>query len=85
MKAVPENESDEEPTQSTQRRQRVPSEDEEDIEDREEDGGDEEMDVDEDADNQDQLVKKFVRYALACEYQRIPIRRNGISEKGGRL
>lgn len=30
----------------------------------------------------DQLVKKFVRYALACEYQRIPIRKAAVSEKG---
>ncbi|KAI1417142.1 MAGE-domain-containing protein [Hypoxylon sp. FL1857] len=30
---------------------------------------------------EDQLVKKLVRYALACEYARIPIRRDGIREK----
>jgi len=30
----------------------------------------------------DQAVKKLVRYALACEYQRITIKRTGISEKG---
>jgi hypothetical protein len=30
----------------------------------------------------DQSVKKLVRYALACEYQRITIKRTGISEKG---
>jgi hypothetical protein len=29
-----------------------------------------------------QLVKKLVRYALACEYSRTPIRRDGIREKG---
>lgn len=41
------------------------------------------MDVDGDeADSQDQLVKKLVRYALACEYQRIPIKRANITEKG---
>lgn len=28
-----------------------------------------------------QMVKKLVRYALACEYARIPIRRDGIREK----
>jgi hypothetical protein len=42
-------------------------------------------DADADADampnTQDQLVKKLVRYALACEYQRLPIRRAGITEK----
>jgi hypothetical protein len=32
--------------------------------------------------SQDQVVKKMVRYALACEYQRIPIKRTGIAEKG---
>lgn len=30
----------------------------------------------------DQLVKKLVRYALACEYARLPIRRDGIRDKG---
>lgn len=40
------------------------------------------MDVDGRPDAQDQTVKKMVRYALACEYQRMPIRRSGISEKG---
>lgn len=29
-----------------------------------------------------QLVKKLVRYALACEYSRTPIRRDGIKDKG---
>jgi hypothetical protein len=29
-----------------------------------------------------QLVKKLVRYALACEYSRTPIRRDGIRDKG---
>ncbi|KAK4200303.1 MAGE family-domain-containing protein [Triangularia verruculosa] len=28
-----------------------------------------------------QLIKKMVRYALACEYSRTPIRRDGIKEK----
>lgn len=31
---------------------------------------------------EDQLVKKLVRYALACEYARIPIKRDGIRDKG---
>jgi hypothetical protein len=39
------------------------------------------MDVD-GADSQDQAVKKLVRYALACEFQRLVIRRTGITEKG---
>lgn len=29
-----------------------------------------------------QLAKKLVRYALACEYSRTPIRRDGIKERG---
>ena len=29
-----------------------------------------------------QLVAKLVRYALACEYARIPIKRDGIRDKG---
>ena len=29
-----------------------------------------------------QLVKSLVRYALACEHSRIPIRRDAIREKG---
>ena len=29
-----------------------------------------------------QLVKRLVRYAIACEYSRLPIRREGIREKG---
>jgi hypothetical protein len=28
------------------------------------------------------LVKQLVRYALACEFSRTPIRRDGIREKG---
>lgn len=31
---------------------------------------------------EEQLVKRLVRYALACEYSRTPIRREGIKEKG---
>lgn len=32
--------------------------------------------------NLNQTVKKLVRYALACEYQRSTIKRTGITEKG---
>lgn len=32
--------------------------------------------------SKDQFVKKLVRYALACEYARLPIRRDGIKDKG---
>ena len=43
------------------------------------------MDVDEGTpqpNTQDQVVKKLIRYALACEYQRVTIKRAGITEKG---
>jgi len=39
-------------------------------------------DADTEPSSEDQLVKKLVRYALACEFQRLPIRRTGITEKG---
>lgn len=49
---------------------------------------DDEQDQDQDIDGaqrddseQNQMVKKLVRYALACEYSRTPIRREGIKEK----
>ncbi|KIN04424.1 hypothetical protein OIDMADRAFT_116466, partial [Oidiodendron maius Zn] len=68
---------EEEVTQNTQRRRRAPlSDDSEDDEERVRDG----MEVDQE-ESQDQVVKKMVRYALACEYQRLPIKRTGIAEK----
>jgi hypothetical protein len=77
------SEEDEEPRRATQKngRRAAQSEDETE-EDEEEEEGEEEMEVDPDADSQDQVVKKLVRYALACEYQRISIKRTGITEKG---
>jgi len=33
-------------------------------------------------DGEEQVVKRFVRFALACEYQRMPIRRTAVLEKG---
>lgn len=30
----------------------------------------------------EQLAKKLIRYAIACEYSRTPIRRDGIKERG---
>lgn len=30
----------------------------------------------------EQLAKKLARYAIACEYSRTPIRRDGIKERG---
>jgi hypothetical protein len=77
-----EEESEEERTQSTQRnRRRAPPSEDESEEEVEEDAVDEEM-VDAEPDSQDQIVKKLVRYALACEYQRTSIKRVGITEKG---
>jgi hypothetical protein len=58
-------------------------EDESEEEDDVEEEVDDKMDVDGDeADSQEQVVKKLVRYALACEYQRMPIKRANITEKG---
>lgn len=78
-----EESSDEEAPRQTQlgRKQAVESEDES-----EEDAepGNDTMDVDGDIDeSQDQVVKKMVRYALACEFQRKTIKRQDISDKGG--
>ena len=42
------------------------------------------MEADAEPDGQDHFVKKMVRYALACEYQRTSIKRTGITEKGER-
>lgn len=39
------------------------------------------MNVDAEQEPQDQVVKKLVRYALACEYQRMRITRTGIADK----
>lgn len=47
----------------------------------EDDEGDDRMD-DGARDESSQLIKKLVRYALACEFSRTPIRRDGIKEKG---
>lgn len=30
----------------------------------------------------EQLAKKLIRYAMACDYSRTPIRRDGIKERG---
>ncbi|TVY81117.1 Non-structural maintenance of chromosome element [Lachnellula suecica] len=72
-----ESESEEEPAPRTQKRRAVSEDDSE--RDEEEAGGDD-MDVDGEG-SMDQAVKKLVRYALACEYQRVTIKRAGISEK----
>ena len=80
-----EDASEEEVARSTQRRrQQLPVSDDS-SEDDIENGGPvrEEMEInDSEKESKDQLVKKLVRYALACEYQRLPIRRDGIRDKG---
>jgi len=46
------------------------------------DDGDERMGEVGQRDETSQLIKGLVRYALACEYSRTPIRRDGIRDKG---
>lgn len=75
----------EEEVRNTQRRRRGPPPS--DDPDKEEENGDNqardeiELDAHGGEDSQDQLVKKLVRYALACEYSRQHIKRDGIREK----
>ncbi|KAI1362422.1 MAGE protein [Xylaria arbuscula] len=77
-----EDEEDEEPRRQRPAKRVQPSDDDSDASDND---GEQDIDMDRPAgaDNtsDDQLVKKLVRYALACEYARIPIRRDGIREK----
>ncbi|KAF7880175.1 uncharacterized protein EAF01_012070 [Botrytis porri] len=76
-------ESGEETPRHTQQRHRPDPESEEE----EEDGDDDEHDATGEGmgldreESLDQVVKKLVRYALACEFQRLPITRTGIKEK----
>ncbi|KAL2069310.1 hypothetical protein VTL71DRAFT_15648 [Oculimacula yallundae] len=76
-----EESSEEEAPRQTQRgRKRAAESDDESKDDAE--PGDDAMDVDADLDEgQDQVVKKMVRYALACEFQRKSIKRQDISDK----
>ncbi|KAI1452613.1 MAGE-domain-containing protein [Annulohypoxylon moriforme] len=68
-------------TQARRRRQSRRHNEREDSDASEEDqDGDVDMERADDG-AEDQLVKKLVRYALACEYARIPIRRDGIRDK----
>jgi hypothetical protein len=77
------NESEEErtQTQNIQRNRRQGPLSDDDSEDEAQEEDEEMPDADAEPNSQDQLVKKLVRYALACEYQRLPIRRTGITEK----
>ena len=78
-----ESEEDEERSQaqSTQRNRRRAPPSEDDSEEEVQDEDEEMPDAGAEPNSRDQLVKKLVRYALACEYQRLPIRRTGITEK----
>lgn len=82
LQAQQEESSEEERPQNTQRKKGKQRAAEDDDDDEEDEDGEDEMELDAGEDSQEQLVKKLVRYALACEYQRMPIRRAGITEKG---
>ncbi|PVH80197.1 MAGE-domain-containing protein [Cadophora sp. DSE1049] len=76
-----EESSEEEAPRQTQRGRKQAIESDDESED-DAGPGDDSMDVDGDLDeSQDQVVKKMVRYALACEFQRKSIKRQKISEK----
>ena len=78
--------SEEEPPRGTQRqRAQAPADDDSDEESDIENGGgiaQEDLEIPGDENGKNQFVKKLVRYALACEYARLPIRREGIKDKG---
>ncbi|KAI1198277.1 MAGE protein [Nemania serpens] len=79
-----EDQDEENNTRNRRQARRVPeSDDGSDASENDDDERDVDMDRAVGADNgsEDQLVKKLVRYALACEYARIPIRRDGIRDK----
>ncbi|KAK4247810.1 MAGE family-domain-containing protein [Corynascus novoguineensis] len=76
------------PAQQRRRRQAVEDYEDEDAQhqlphspDNVDEDGDEHMGEAEQRDETSQLIKNLVRYALACEYSRTPIRRDGIREK----
>lgn len=78
MIKVEEDSDAEEDQRPRQRRNRGSSPDEEGEEAGNIEG--ESMDVEPTPD--EQLAKKLVRYAMACDFSRIPIRRDGIKDKG---
>ncbi|KAK3311409.1 MAGE family-domain-containing protein [Chaetomium strumarium] len=76
------------PPQQRRRRQAVQDDEDEDMqqqalqsEDDADNDGDTRMDDVGHRDERSQMIKNLVRYALACEYSRAPIRRDGIREK----
>ncbi|KAJ4386676.1 hypothetical protein N0V93_009574 [Gnomoniopsis smithogilvyi] len=70
---------DDEEEEEQRPRQRQRRDDPESDEDEDENEEEQPQDVAESSDNQ--LVKKLVRYALACDFSRTSIRRDGIKEK----
>ncbi|KAK3396073.1 MAGE family-domain-containing protein [Sordaria brevicollis] len=69
------------PTQR-RRRQAVDSDEDEDVHQRPDSNENSDVDMHNvERDETSQLIKKLVRYALACEYSRTPIRRDGIKER----
>lgn len=73
VKVVDDDEEEQRPRQRQRREEPDSDEEDDDInEDRD--------DVVESPDGQ--LIKKLVRYAMACDFSRTPIRRDGIKEKG---
>jgi melanoma-associated antigen len=80
-----EEQSEEEPPRGTQRqRVQAPADDSDEDSDIENGGGiaQEDLETPGEENGKNQFVKKLVRYALACEYSRLPIRREGIKDKG---
>ncbi|KAK4937394.1 hypothetical protein LTR66_015202 [Elasticomyces elasticus] len=78
--ATQEDASDSEPAPRAQRRRPSPE-----AEDEAYDDGAAPDATQGDSGSLDQMVKKLVRLALACEYARIPVRRTDITAKGGTL
>ncbi|KAI1823743.1 MAGE protein [Xylaria intraflava] len=76
-------EDDEEDNHRHRRQSRRAPVESDDAPDSSENEDDQDVDMDASAgpDSDDQLVKKLVRYALACEYARLPIKRDGIRDK----
>ncbi|KAK3331048.1 MAGE family-domain-containing protein [Apodospora peruviana] len=78
------------PPHQQQRRRHQPVDDDDDNSTEQQNRQDSPENADSDGDEQmggvqrdesSQLIKKLVRYALACEYSRTPIRRDGIKER----
>ena len=71
-------EEDGEPSERPRQRRRPDDNDEEEAAS---DDSNEPETANRDDSGETQLVKKLVRYALACDYSRVPIRRDGIRDR----